>query len=268
MSALRNKNLRIGERLPQIFGGRNIRSYPDYKPSRIKNYPSEPPVSGYNAWYDPSDLSTVTVSSAGLMTNLADKTGSFNSTSMVEAWLVQVPQVFSGRPCIWFAGGTTTQGINTNAPMSDITCSAFVVARAYTITGIFPAMLGPSADAGLEFRVNSSAGDAKLTVLSSDTAQIGDNDANLVTLGTPFVAGMVMSATDVTIYNNLNSETDAHSVTLTAGRTLVIGRAPFVNANADRWAGWIGEIVMYDTTLSSGAAISVIGYLMSKWGIS
>jgi hypothetical protein len=41
-----------------------------------------------------------------------------------------------------------------------------------------------------------------------------------------------------------------------------------VNLNVDNMAGWIGEILVYDTTLSSGDATLVITYLMDKWGIT
>jgi hypothetical protein len=225
-----------------------------------------PPVAGYIAWYDPSYLASVTYSGTGIVTALADRTGSFSSTGTTGTVVInKVPGLFSRRPVLGFYNGL--HHIATNVSMSDISSSYFVVANCFQTTG-FPTLIGPSADAGLEIRIGSTTGDRKIAVLSADTIQIGDNDANLVTAGDPFVAGVLLSASDVTIYNNLDGENEAHAVTFTAGRTLTIGRAPTVNLNVDNMAGWIGEILVYDTTLSSGDATLVITYLMDKWGIT
>lgn len=260
-----DRRVRVGERLPHVFGGRNVERYPNYKAPRLGG-PTLPPVSGYIAHYDPSDLATVTVSN-GTVSALADKTGTYSSTSVTgTVWLQQVPNRFNGLPTLFFP--FTASHISTNCPASDMTASWFVVGMVYTVTSIFPTLLGPSADAGFQLRVNSSANDLKLAVLSADTAAVGDNDANLVSLGVPFVAGVVSSASDIVIYNNLSGETDAHAITFTAGRTLQIGRASTVAGGANNMAGWIGEIIAYDTTLSAGNATTTIGYLMSKWGIS
>lgn len=79
MSAIGKNNLRLGERLPQIYGGRNIETFPNYKPSRVLR-PSVPPISGYDAWYDPSDLSTLT-HLAGRVSAITDKGSGANNLS-------------------------------------------------------------------------------------------------------------------------------------------------------------------------------------------
>lgn len=230
---------------------------------------SDPPVTGAYAWYDPSDVASVTVSSAGIVTALADKSGNARHSTSVGGTpiLARSLGLFAERAALYFDSGAGNQIAATGVTMSDITFSAFVVAMCLTVTGRFPTMLGPSADAGLEFRVNSSAADRKLAVVSADTVEIGRNDANLITLGTPFVAGMLLSATDVSIYNGLNVETDAHAITLTAGRTLVIGRSPTVAGDPNRMLGWIGEIILYDSTLTAPQAVSTIEYLLDKWAV-
>ena len=226
-----------------------------------------PPVAGYVAHYDPSDLSTVTRGAGGIVTALADKVGSFNSTSVTGAiFCFPLTDRFNGRTALFFPN--VIAHVNTGMSMSDITCSVFVVGNIVTATGILPTLVGPNADGGLTMRVNNAAADLKLYAASADVADLGDNDANLVTVGTPFVYGLLLQANQVTIYNNLNSETDANAVSsFTASRTLAIGAAPTVAGGTSRMYGWIGELVMYDSTLSSGDAEAVICYLMSKWGI-
>lgn len=257
---------RVGERLIDVHGARHIFKYPNRKRPRLLG-PTSPPVSGYIAHYDPSDLATVTRNVNGSITALADKVGSFNSTGITGNVVLSVPPgEFNGLPGMYFESPITQ--ITTGLGMSDITSSYFAVALPWTLTGRNPCIFGPSADGGFELRINNSAGDGKISALSADTAVVGDNDATVVTAGVPFVAGAVMSASDVVVYKNLSGETDSHAVTFTAARTCVLGRAPSVAGDADRFLGWIGEIVVYGTTLNSTDSALTIGYLMSKWGIT
>ena len=248
-----------------------VRSWEGRGPKRLGLVPpfpqQTPPVAGYVAHYDPSDLSTVTRGAGGLVTALADKTGSFSSTSVTGAvFCFPLTDRFHGRTALFFPN--TIAHINTGMSMSDITCSVFVVGNIVTATGILPTLVGPNADGGLTMRVNNAAGDLKLYAASADVADLGDNDVNLVTVGTPFVFGLLLQANQGIFYNNLDSETDANAVSsFTAARTLAIGAAPTVTGGTSRMYGWVGESVFYDSTLSSGDASATIGYLMSKWGI-
>lgn len=257
-----DKRLVLGERLTTIFGGRGERYYPSTKPPRIRGI-NVPPVSGYIAHYDPSDLGTVTLSGS-VITALADKTGSFNSTGVNGSPLLLAMAGGYGLPAIFLNGFNSR--VSSGASMSDITSSGFVVAQVMSASQSH-ALLGPNLDGGIEFRVDVTT--SKITLDSADTAAIGDNDAAPVVVGTPFVAGYTLSATDCRVYNNLSGETDSGAFSLTGGRTLHIGDAPSVGAGGSRdMIGFIGEIVMYNTTLSDADAESVIGYLMSKWGIA
>lgn len=248
-----------------------VRGWEGRGPRRLGQVPPfpqmTPPVAGYIAHYDPSDVSTVTVSAAGLITALADKVGSFNSTAVVGfPTLIKVPGLFNDRPIMNFEGAATS--IATGVGMSDTTMSVFAVCRCLAnAASRNPCVVGPSADDALEIRINNAAADLKITALEADVLVLGDNDAFPITLGTPFVMGCLLSATDVTLYNNLNGETDAVVAAFTAGRTLVIGRAPTVAGDTERWLGQIGELIFYGTTLSGADALLNINYLMSKWGI-
>jgi hypothetical protein len=248
-----------------------VRSWEGRGPRRLGLVPpfpqQTPPVAGYVAHYDPSDLSTVTRGAGGLVTALADKTGSFNSTSVTGAiFCFPLTDRFHGRTALFYPN--VIAHINTGMSVSDITCSVFCVGNIVTETGILPTLIGPNADGGLTIRVNNAAADLKLYAASADVADLGDNDTFPVAVGVPFVYGLLLQANQAIIYNNLDPETDANAVSsFTAARTLAIGAAPTVAGGTSRMYGWIGELVMYDTTLSSGDATAVIGYLMSKWGI-
>lgn len=230
----------------------------------LPGYPqTTPPISGYDAWYDPSDLATVT-SSAGRISAIADKgSGGNNLTANGNPGLGILPNFLGGQPGIYFSN-TTAQQFSSNRTMSDITSSAFCVGilNAFAAARVFVA---PNNDGGLEFSINNSG---LVTLNKSDNALIAQMSTPAVSVGVPFVTGYACGTSDCTLYLNLSSETDSHAQTLTAARTLIVGRVPNNATTTGEFFGYMGEIVMYPTQLSSGDALAVIGYLMSKWGIT
>lgn len=262
------KRLHIGERLPSVFGGRDVLWLPNRKPPRLSG-PTVPPVPGYVAWYDANDVSTITLDASGLVvTAWSDKSSSgFNATASGSPMLFKPSRLRN--TVIWF--GATGTSLASSCPASDRTSSAFVAGMVPLLSAFDGtlAMLGSSGDGGNEFRVGASSGDGKLGTLVADVVFIGSQGNAAVTAGTPFVAAQVLTATDVTHYLGTTSETDSNSTSFTASRTLVIGRSPTVfESGRHQFYGWIGEIVIYDTTLSSGDTLATIDYLRTKWSIA
>lgn len=238
---------------------------------RLGNIPPSPvglpPVSGYVAWYDFSDLSTLTVSGQ-LVTAVADKSASgFNLSG-------------TGAPSVAF-DYTTGRAVvrlqfrdhftNDSVGMSDRTFSAFVVGMlpslSSSVSSTFTLLAPGNGDGGNQFRVESTSG--QLRTLKADLSGIGQQGNAAVTAGVTFVAGQVLTATDVTHYMGTTSETDSDSTTFTGGLTLSIGQFPSAfQADLHQFYGWLGEVVIYDTSLSSGNALSVIAYLKTKWAVA
>jgi hypothetical protein len=248
----------LTERLGEL-GGRGMRRYPDLHPGRPKGPSAVPPVSGYIAWYDPSDTATLT-RTGQIVTTWGDKSASgFNLTPASTFFHASVP-VDSPRGLATIGFQQATLFSSTSVSRSDITSSAFVVTMVPNIAS-GRMLCGASGSGGNEFYVSNSG---RLTTDKGGIAAIASQSNATVTLGTPFVAGQVLSATDCVQYLNLTSESDAHSQTFTAARTLQVGGS----VSSASMMGWIGEIVLYDVTLSDSDAQLVIKYLMSKWGIS
>jgi hypothetical protein len=201
---------------------------------------------------------------AGRISAITDKGSGGNNLSVTgNPGYGILPNLFGGRPAIFFSSTSALQ-FSSSVSMSDVTSSAFIVG-CVSVFATARVLVACNADGGHEFSVNGSG---LLTLNKSDLASYGQMSTPAVTVGVPFVAGYCLSASDVTFWNNLSSETDAHAQTPTAARTLVVGRVPANGTTTGEFFGYIGEIVMYDTTLSSGNAQAVVGYLMSKWGIS
>lgn len=222
---------------------------------------AKPPVAGYVGWFDLSDESTLTLAGS-LITTVADKSGNGNNATGTNNPIVARDPTL-GRLVAFFCN--TAQLDVPTISASDRTASLFVVAMLRTLAAN-ATLVGPGGDGGTQLRVSSTG---KLTVNKADVSLIATQDNATVSEGVPFVAGMSMTATDCTLYTNTTSETDSNSTALTAGQIYRIGRSPSLVANSGEiWNGWIGEVIMYDTSLSSGDALATIGYLMSKWGIA
>lgn len=234
----------------------------NYKPGRLTGL-SAPPVPGYVAHYDPSEITKMTIS-AGLATTWGDRTGSFDASGANSPRYSIPVSFFNYLPAVYTNG---TANFTSSASTSDMSSSGFFVGRLDALSAYY-AMISSNADGGLEFRVDQTTG--QLTLNKLDVAQIatGNSTPLQVTAATPFVAGYVLTSSDCTLYLNTQSETDAHAQTLTASRTLVIGRSPTNATSVSNWVGWIGEIVMYDVSLTSTQALEVIAYLMRKWAIT
>lgn len=253
------KRLRVGERLPDVFGGRGLDLYPNAKPPRLSG-PTTPPVSGYVAWYDFSDLATLTHSGQRLTAVNDKSSGGFNlSLGAGDIWTSRL--LTRPRRAVALFPGTGYFQNTSSGIVSDFTSSYFVVACVPNFSAFYN-LIGPSGTGGVSFRVNQTTG--ALETDKSGNAVLGvQGNASAVAL-TPFVATSLVSATASTHYLNRTSETDAHAQTPTAGRTLRVG----ADSGGSIFKGWMGEVIIYDTTLSSGNAESVIDYLMAKWGIA
>lgn len=207
-----------------------------------------PPVSGYIAWYDSSDYSSLRVS-ANSVTTMVDKAGSgVNATGGSRILLMRQYERELGALAMSLLGFTTTLSA------SDISSSAFFVGCPDQFPGGGLIMVQSTGGiGGIDFYLNSSG---QLVLDKSGVANIGTTTF-ATSAGIPAVYGYRLSAGDVVLSINALSETDVHAQTLTASRTVALWPS---------WSGWVSEAIFYDTTLSTGDANSVIAYLMNKWG--
>lgn len=255
-----DKRLLLTQGLNGVLAGRDMVRYPDAKPGRIA-FPL-PPVSGYVAWYDASDVSSLTISTGNLVTTWADKSASGYNAGIGVAGIAAIdPNKLNGLCCVYF-DGSDFYGMSLTA--SDRTQTSFVVGMCNDLTAHRP-LLGASNTGGNLFRIDQTTG--RLNTIKEFTASLFNSSASMaVVAGTPFVAAQILSAT--TIEHRLNSftpESTAESTAFTAALTAQIAHDPKGN---NAYKGLIGEILVYDTALASGDVDLVMNYLKSKWTIS
>lgn len=140
--------------------------------------------------------------------------------------------------------------------------SVFVVASV-TSLATFRSMCGNPTGGGFAFRVNTSG---QLEVLSSGVAVRAQMSTPVVSAGTPFVAGCVLTSTDITQYLGASSETDSNSTAIPT-IAMQIGSDTSPGGEAPMY-GWIGEVMVFASALSSGDAAATVAYLQGKWGIA
>jgi hypothetical protein len=171
-------------------------------------------------------------------------------------------------PYLSFAG----QGsyLTSNASRSDATDSAFVVGM-LTDYATFPTLIGQQGGTGgTQFHVGSSG---SVDVYNSEVGSYSMSTGNGVFVkGVPFVAGYRSTGgASSTLYYAYNGTLNSYSGTLgtpSGSRTTRIGMNgnSFGNNDYTRW--FIGEIMIFGSTLSTTDAPRVMSYLMSKWGIT
>lgn len=251
----------VTERLPYV--GRSARRYPsNLKPGRL-DQPTVP-VSGAAAWWDASARSTVTETTARL-TAIADRSGNAVTLSEITSTLPSYNSVPAHlRPSLATLWGFPDVAMSAGLSASTRTQSVFVAANVFDL-GSNRCLIGASGNGGRVFRVETSG---RLRFTKRFVSDLVLSSAGMaVTVGTPFVAAMILSATDCTFrLNNVTPETTAESTGLTAALTSEIGTGD--GSTTTRWRGWIGEMIVYNSTLSSGDADLVMAYLMSKWAVS
>jgi hypothetical protein len=222
-----------------------------------------PPVSGYVAWYDASDLDTVIIDSSD--TNgcwvWEDKSGNLlhagqgNTASRPTTGT----RTINGRNVLDFDGD---DHLDTVVDASDRTQTSFFVAMIDNLSAYRSLRGNVSGAGGNQFRVDQTTG--QLVTNREGIAGIGQQTNAAVSASTPFLAIQVLTASDVTHYVGATSETDSDGSSFTGSRLMRIGRK---SDFAEPWDGVIGEILVYPTALSSGDIALVSAYLNAKWGL-
>lgn len=221
-----------------------------------------PPVTGYANHYDFSDDAVLTVVSGGI-SSVTDK-GSAGHTATQGTAANRPIRVLTPSGLYGAVFDGSNDGLTSSMDMSDMTSCFLGVCCTHKNDGN-QAIVGPSADDGIEIRVDGTT----LLVLHADITSIGS--ASAIVPGQPFVWAVNLTAAECDVFLGLMgsgiAKTDnAHAQATTAGRTGAIGHAPSVPAT-DRLNGWIGEIVHYTSTLTDDEVTETLRWLADKWEI-
>ena len=214
-------------------------------------------IAGLLTWWD---FSALGLSNGAAISSVTD--GSGNGNTLTQATGANQPLfqtgIQNGRAMAQFNGTTMNMGSSLTATTKPVT--VFSLIRPTDLTAA-RAFLGSSVNGGLELRLVTTTG--VQSALESGTAVIG----SATTGETVNVATSLGFTYDVSGNYAFYSNGSANGTGLTnltfAASTVVVGASPSVS---DFMAGYIGEMLIYNSVLSTANRQSVESYLRSRWG--
>lgn len=249
------KRLFSSGQLSDIFGG-SLKPLP----SRMRH--KLPYTANLLAWYDASDLATITDAGSGAVSAWADKSG--NGYTLTEATNRPTTGTRSqnGLNVVDFDG--TNDVMASSCPADDISSTTFIVAKNDAFASGHGTLYGGNGNGADLLTINTSG------VFNGENQSLNNGIITFFAPGTagPFiVCQRYNGSSDVSIISNTTQ--DGGSVTVsyssfTAGRTLVLGG----RSTSNTFDGWIGEFLRYSAGLSQGNIFAVMAYLADKWAVS
>jgi hypothetical protein len=224
-------------------------------------------ISGCQLWFDASDSSTITFSSGSNVSSWRDKSINVSSTTSVAGTNVFTQNAMNGRPAILLNGSSSFTGSTTGSGNTLAVC--IVATQSNTC----------ASDGGLVcfgragFRDWDDNGSLAITKKAADSGQMVSTrvlNSQIVNTGvsTPFIYVLVFDGTYVNSYLNGTIQTPTNisrSGTFAYTQYKIGTRAG--NDGDIFWTGFIGEVLVYNTGLTTSQRQQVEGYLAEKWGL-
>ena len=226
-------------------------------------------------WLDASDLSAVTVSSP--VSAWRDKSQNVSSTTSVTGSPVLTTSAINGLRAILLNGSASLTGSTTGSGTTLTVCIVGTQSNTCAVSGGLVCLgrsgFADNTDAGSLAITNSTPLGSGLMVstrtsVNSQIVNTGGTGLVNGSAATPFVYILVNDGTYVNSYLNgtQQSTTNISRTGTFAYTNYVIGSRAGSTA-ATYWTGYIGEVLVYNSSLTTSQRQGVEGYLAWKWGI-
>jgi hypothetical protein len=229
--------------------------------------PSPLVISGCRLWLDATDSSGFTGSSP--VTAWLDKSTFGNSTTSSLGSPSISPSAINGRPAMYFNGSSSFFGSLSAA--SSTTITVFIIGSLISPFAIFSGLLCFGNPSQLDY---DNIGSLPITMYIDQFKIYGARNSSSqptpITANVPFMYVLQYDGTYINTYLNGTQQTDpsiniASSGTFTYTNYSVANRAG--TTGSIPWSGYFGEIVVYQSALTTIQRQQMEGYLALKWGL-
>jgi hypothetical protein len=236
-------------------------------------YPTD--ISGCSLWLDGGDRSSMTFSGGtNTITQWNDKSGNGNNGIATGSPALTQTGI-NGRQAVTAAVGTCFLGPISMTGQS-LTC--FGVA---TTDVTLPNVRSPRADQRLVSLANGTNPDYQsngmIPLFNQDSTSTiaawnynygpGTLASNPIVTGTPFMAVSRLDGTTASLWFNGSAGTLASSSFSSSVTATKYGIGNQANPTIEYWSGFIGEVILFNTALSTPQRQQVEQYLANKWGL-
>ena len=231
-------------------------------------------IPGLALWLDAADTTSITGTST--VTAWRDKSGNGNNATATGSPAL-TPNAINGVQAISTAVGTYFRG---SVPISGSTLTCFAVA---TTNVTLPNLRNPRRDQRLVSLANGTnpdyASNGLIALFNQDnTSTIAAFDypnflgrpSNPIVKDIPFLAVTHFNGTTASLWFNGSAGTvpkSAYSTSFSITKYGIGEQAGVVSPNNENWSGFFGEIILFNTALTTSERQQVEGYLAAKWGL-
>ena len=223
-------------------------------------------ITGCSLWLDAADSSTVILSGVNV-TQWNDKSGNAANATASGNGLIYTQSAINSKPAILLPGNTTYTFFTGTSISGTLNQAIFIVIT--TISGITQYSRLFSFGGAGDY---NSLGNMVVGWNSPGGVLIERNgiflpSTNALVYSTPFITSSVISGTSVLGYiNGTNTLTGTTTSTNFTHSQYEIGS--YTGSGGYTWYGYVGEVIIYNSSISDTQRQQIEGYLAQKWGLT
>lgn len=221
-------------------------------------------IAGLTFWLDSVDLTHITKDGSNNITAWLDRSGNGNNATDSSAAPVWTANQINGLPAVYF-NGSAEMGLPAGLfGIPNGASTLFVVARRSTDSGNFETILSLSdATAADYFMIYGTT--AGTVLFKSRDGAGGAVTATTTTTNTNILMGRRSGTTQALAVNGGTEVTNTSAVDSASIDSGDIGAS---HSNNLRLTGYVGEYLLYNSSLSAANITKVLRYLSRKWGVA
>ena len=223
-------------------------------------------ITGCSLWLDAADSSTVILSGVNV-TQWNDKSGNAANATASGNGILYTQSAINSKPAILLPGNSTYTFFTGTSISGTLNQAIFIVTT--TISGItqYSRLLSFGGAGDYNSLGNMVVGWNSPGGVLIERNGIFLPSTNALVYSTPFITSSVISGTSVLGYiNGTNTLTGTTTSTNFTHSQYEIGS--YTASGGYTWYGYVGEVIIYNSSISDTQRQQIEGYLAQKWGLT